>query len=98
MFKEKVSGTVPWRKRKIAEILEGSRKGDTIILSELSRLGRSMLECMEILSIATQKGINIYAVKGDWQLTNSLAHAGARRLRGEFQGALSSNTLKRQGP
>ena len=31
-----------------------------------------MLECMEILSIATQKGINIYAVKGDWQLTNSI--------------------------
>ena len=69
---EKVSGTVPWRKRKIAEILETSQKGDNIIVSELSRLGRSMLECMEILSIATQKGINIYAVKGDWQLTNSL--------------------------
>lgn len=31
-----------------------------------------MLECMEILSIATQKGINIYAVKGDWQLTNTI--------------------------
>ena len=31
-----------------------------------------MLECMEILSIATQKGINVYAVKGDWQLTNSI--------------------------
>jgi DNA invertase Pin-like site-specific DNA recombinase len=27
---------------------------------------------MEILSIATQKGINVYAVKGDWQLNNSL--------------------------
>ena len=31
-----------------------------------------MLECMEILSIATQKGINIYAVKGAWQITNSI--------------------------
>jgi hypothetical protein len=27
-----------------------------------------------------------------------LAHAAARRLRGEYQRALSSNTLKRQGP
>jgi len=69
---EKVSGKVSWRKRKIAEILETARKGDNIIVSELSRLGRSMLECMEILSIATQKGINVYAVKGDWQLTNSI--------------------------
>lgn len=31
-----------------------------------------MLECMEILSIATQKGINIYAVKGNWQLDQSI--------------------------
>ena len=69
---EKVSGKVSWRKRKIAEILETSQKDDNIIVSELSRLGRSMLECMEILSIATQKGINVYAVKGDWQLTNSI--------------------------
>lgn len=42
------------------------------IVSELSRLCRSMLACMEILSIATQKCINIYAVKRDWQLTNSI--------------------------
>lgn len=69
---EKVSGKVPWRKRKIAEILEDVRDGDNILVSELSRLGRSMLECMEILSIATQKGINIYAVKGNWQLDHSI--------------------------
>jgi hypothetical protein len=33
------------------------------ITSELSRLCRSMLDCMEILSIETQKCINIYAVR-----------------------------------
>ena len=69
---EKVSGKVSWRKRKIADILDTAQKGDNIIVSELSRLGRSMLECMEILSIATQKGVNLYAVKGDWQLNNSI--------------------------
>jgi len=69
---EKVSGKVSWRKRKIANILDTAQKGDNIIVSELSRLGRSMLECMEILSIATQKGVNLYAVKGDWQLNNSI--------------------------
>lgn len=69
---EKVSGKISWKKRKIADILDTAQRGDNVIVSELSRLGRSMLECMEILSIATQKGINIYAVKGDWQLTNSI--------------------------
>jgi len=69
---EKVSGTVAWRNRKIAEILDHATTGDTIIVSELSRLGRSMLECMEILSIAAQKGINLYAVKGNWRLDSSI--------------------------
>ena len=31
-----------------------------------------MLECMEILSIALEKKINIYAVKGNWQLDQSI--------------------------
>ena len=69
---EKISGKVSWKKRKIATVLESLKEGDNIIVSELSRLGRSMLECMEILSIATENKINIYAIKGSWQLDNSI--------------------------
>lgn len=69
---EKVSGRVSWKKRQIATVIDELAKGDNLIVSELSRLGRSMLECMEILSIANQKGINVYAVKGDWALNNSI--------------------------
>jgi DNA invertase Pin-like site-specific DNA recombinase len=69
---ETVSGRVPWRRRKIAQVLEDLREGDTLMVSELSRLGRSMLECMEILAIVAQKGIHLYAVKGAWQLEDSL--------------------------
>ncbi len=71
-IEEKISGKISWRKRQIAAILENAEAGDTIIVSELSRLGRSMLECMEILSLATQKGVCVYAVKGNWQLNNSI--------------------------
>ena len=71
-IEEKVSGKVPWRNRKIAEVLQSLQSNDTIIVSELSRLGRSMLECMEILSIATQQEVRIYAVKGNWQLGQSI--------------------------
>ena len=41
---------------------------DALIVSKLSRLGRSMLECMEILSIASAAGIRVYAIKGAWRL------------------------------
>ena len=69
---EIISGRINWKKRKIAEVLLKLGKGDNIIVSELSRLGRSMLECMEILAVASEKQINIYAIKGNWQLDSSI--------------------------
>ncbi len=69
---ETISGQVSWRKRKIAQVLDTLQAGDNLIVSELSRLGRSMLECMEILSIATDKKVHLYAVKGNWQLDGSI--------------------------
>jgi len=71
-IEERVSGKISWKQRKIGPLLEELKKGDTILLSEFSRLGRSMLECMEIISIAVEKGINIYTVKGDWQLDDTI--------------------------
>jgi DNA invertase Pin-like site-specific DNA recombinase len=69
---EKVSGTVPWKKRKIAEVIEELTTGDNLLVSELSRIGRSMLEIMQVLQIALEKGVKVYAVKGNWQLDNSI--------------------------
>ena len=71
-IEEKISGKVSWRKRKIFDIVNSLKAGDNIIVSELSRLGRSMLECMEILSICSEQKINIYAVKGNWSLDNTI--------------------------
>ena len=69
---EKVSGTISWKKRRISKIIEELGKGDNLVVSELSRIGRSMLEVMQVLSIALDKGVNVYAVKGAWQLDNSI--------------------------
>ncbi len=69
---EHVSGRINWRSRKLGAVIENAKAGDTLIVSELSRLGRSMLECMEILSLAVQKQLNICAIKGNWQLDNSI--------------------------
>lgn len=69
---EKVSGKKSWKERKIKKIIDDLKEGDRLIVPELSRLGRSMLEIMEMLSIARQKGIYIYAVKGEWELNGSI--------------------------
>jgi len=69
---ETVSGTVSWRKRQLGQVIDQMDAGDNLIVSELSRLGRSMLECMEILSIATQRNIKVFAIKGNWRLDGSI--------------------------
>ncbi len=69
---EKVSGRTSWKKRKLANVIEELGSGDSIVVSELPHLGRSMLECMEVLSVAMDKGIRIFAAKGNWRLDNSI--------------------------
>jgi DNA invertase Pin-like site-specific DNA recombinase len=69
---EKVSGKKHWTKRKIKNIIDELKEDDRLIVPELSRLGRSMLEIMEILSVAKEKGINIYAIKGSWELNGTI--------------------------
>lgn len=69
---EKASGKKCWKDRKIKEVIDILNNGDRIIVSELSRLGRSMLEIMEMLSVLNQKGVCIYSVKGGWELNGTI--------------------------
>ena len=69
---EKAPGRIARCKRKIADILNELREGDALIISELSWLGRSMLECMEILSIASDARFRVYAIKGSWKFDETI--------------------------
>jgi len=69
---EKVSGIKSWKERKIKNIIDELGNDDRLIVPELSRLGRSMLEIMEIMAVAKEKGIAIYDVKNGWSLNGSI--------------------------
>ena len=69
---EKVSGIKSWKERKIKNIIDELGNEDRLIVPELSRLGRSMLEIMEIMAVAKEKGIAIYDVKNGWSLNGSI--------------------------
>ena len=64
--------SINWKNRKIKQVIDELTKGDRLIVPEFSRLGRSMLEIMEMLSILKDKEVNVYAIKGDWELNGSL--------------------------
>jgi len=69
---EKVSGAKDWKKRELGLAFSALHEGDTIIVSELSRLGRSTLQILEIMKEAKEKGIAVHAVKGAWSLNGSM--------------------------
>jgi len=69
---EKVSGTKPWRERELGQVVDGLAAGDRLVVPELSRLGRSTLEILEIIQVARERGACIYAVKGGWELADNI--------------------------
>lgn len=47
---ESVSGTIPWERRRLGKAVRKLGRGDLIICTELSRLGRNMLMIMSLLN------------------------------------------------
>jgi len=71
-FEDSVSDVKSWKERKIKKIIDELGEGDRLIVPELSRLGRSMLEIMEILAAAKEKGIALYDVKNALELNGNI--------------------------
>ena len=71
-IEETVSGRKSWKDRKIGVLISELCKGDILIVTELSRLGRSMLEIMELLSILLRNGIELHVVKNKQVLKDDL--------------------------
>lgn len=72
-------------------------KKDVLIVSELSRLGRSMLEIMEVLAILLRKKCKVYAVKGKYELGDDIqskVFAFAFSLASEIERELISSRTK----
>ena len=58
-----VSGAVKAKDRKLGKIIKEARKGDFLVTSELSRLGRSTADVLNTCNTLGEKGVNVYFVK-----------------------------------
>ncbi|MCP3940056.1 MAG: recombinase family protein [Desulfobacteraceae bacterium] len=58
-----ISSTKNKKERKIDELRGRLKKGDTLLVAELSRLGRNMLETLNIIDTLTKEGIKIIFVR-----------------------------------
>lgn len=69
---EKISSRKPLEKRKLGELLEKLEDGDVLIATEISRLGRSLLEVMRILETCLNKNCQVWTIKENYRLGNDI--------------------------
>lgn len=71
-IEETISGTRNYDKRKLGKLLGKIIKGDIIICSELSRLGRNLFMIMEILNICMTKECRVWTIKDNYRLGDDI--------------------------
>ncbi len=65
---EEISSRKPLNERKLGKLLKKLKKGDILIATELSRLGRNLLEIMGILQTCLEKDCQIWTLKENYHL------------------------------
>ena len=69
---ETISSTKKLSERKLSYLMKKVKKGDVIIVSEISRLGRNLLQIMGILNYCMEKEVKIFTVKEGYELGNNI--------------------------
>lgn len=69
---EVVSGKKHIKGRKLGTLMKKMRKGDTLIVTEISRLSRSLTDIMGIMGQCIGKGVNIYTTKEKYRFDDSI--------------------------
>ena len=71
-IEETISGTKSYDKRELGKLLGKTGKGDLIVCTELSRLGRSLFMVMEILNTCMNKECRIWTIKDGYRLGDDI--------------------------
>jgi DNA invertase Pin-like site-specific DNA recombinase len=94
---ETISTRKPLDQRQLGTLINELKAGDTLLISEITRLGRSLFEIMEILHSIMKKGVVLYSMKEGYSLQNDINSkilAFAFGLAGEIERNLISQRTK----
>ena len=94
---ETISGMTKVENRKLGKLLKKMKKGDVLICSELSRLGRNLLMIMGVLNECMNRDIQVWTIKDNYRLgsdINSKVLAFAFGLAAEIERNLISQRTK----
>lgn len=96
-IEETISGSKNVQDRKLGALLKKMKKGDILICSELSRLGRNLLMIMGVLNECMNRDIQVWTIKDNYRLgsdINSKVLAFAFGLSAEIERNLISQRTK----
>ena len=62
-LEDQVSGKIPWRERKLGVIIKECKKGDILLVHEISRISRKMTDILDFMAEMADREIPIYTVK-----------------------------------
>lgn len=71
-IEETISGTKDFKKRKLGKLIENMNSEDTLVITEISRLGRSLMMIFNILDVLMKKKIKVYAIKENYELGDNI--------------------------
>lgn len=71
-IEETVSGTKKVEYRMLGSFLKIMQADDLLMVSELSRLGRNLMEVMSILHTCMEKEVKVFTVKEKYELGNNI--------------------------
>ena len=96
-IEETVSGTRKVQERKLGQLLPTLQAQDVLIVTEISRLGRSLMEVMSLLHRLMEQDVTVYTIKEGYTLGNNLNSkvlAFAFSLSAEIERAMISQRTK----
>jgi DNA invertase Pin-like site-specific DNA recombinase len=94
---ETISGTRKLEERQLGNLLKQVRKGDELVTSELSRLGRNLMQIMSFLHQCMEREIIVHTIKERYELGNNISSkilAFAFSLSAEIERSLISLRTK----
>lgn len=71
-IEETISGAKSYNKRALGKLLRKVKKGDIIICTEVSRLGRNLFMIMEILNLCMRKECRVWTIKDNYRLGDDI--------------------------
>lgn len=71
-IEETISATKKLEERKFGQLMSRMETGDILIVTELSRLGRNLMQIMSILHNCMENDIEVYTAKERYELGNNI--------------------------